>query len=119
MAKALADIDYEWPFDHNKPGVEDLYNEVVTNGKFENIKDSDVCIVLFSATTFSNISINTQIYIFPDDDQYYGYMVEFVRNKEKGIMQEILYRFIKRYKCQHCNQRFTNKSDRNHHQNDH
>ena len=45
MAKALVDIGEEWPFDHDKPGAEDLYHEVVTRGKFENIGNSDVCLV--------------------------------------------------------------------------
>ena len=46
-------------------------------------------------------------------------MVEFKRNNKKGIMEEILYRFIKKYKCGHCHERFTNKNDRNNHQNTH
>ena len=53
MAKQLSDIGDEWPFDHNKPGVEDLYDEVVINGKYQNIKDSDVCFISYLNDYFS------------------------------------------------------------------
>ena len=49
MAKALVEQNYGdvWPFDHDKPEVEQLYNEVVEEGKYENVDDADVCFILF------------------------------------------------------------------------
>ena len=76
-----------------------------------------VCSVhLLIQTTVSSvfgIRVSTQIYAFPEDHQYYGYIIHFWRNKEKGgILEELLYRFIKKYKCNKCNKRFTNSKDR-------
>lgn len=47
MAKAVVEQSHGdvWPFEDNKPDVEQLYAEVVEEGKYENVDDSDVCFI--------------------------------------------------------------------------
>ena len=40
------------------------------------------------------MSIDKDLY-FPDDHQYYGYMVVLKRNNKKPMMEEISYQFIR------------------------
>ena len=50
MAKAVVEQSYGdvWPFEDNKPDVEQLYTEVVEEGKYENVDDTDVCFILLA-----------------------------------------------------------------------
>eukprot|EP01084_Bolivina_argentea_P300372 517934_1 len=62
----------------------------------------------------------TNIFYFPNGHKYYGYAIEFEYNPCKcSTLEQIIYTVFKRYKCDKCEQRFTNEMDKNQHENTH